>query len=120
MPSTIARVRKICLALPDTTEVRAWGAPTFRVFGRVFGMYSDAKSQHDVGRNAIWLNCDPTSQMYMIADKPDRFFKPKYVGPYGWVGVYLDGRVNWRTVASLVRDAYDLSAAKVKPKPKKR
>jgi predicted DNA-binding protein (MmcQ/YjbR family) len=116
VPSVIARVRKICLALPDTTEVRAWAAPTFRVHGRVFGMYADGKDNQSGGRTSIWLNCDPVSQGFMIADQPKRYFKPKYVGPYGWVGVYLDGRVNWKTVADLIRDAYDLTAAKVKSK----
>jgi predicted DNA-binding protein (MmcQ/YjbR family) len=41
---------------------------------------------------------------------------PPYVGSQGWVGVRLDGRVNWREVADLVKDAYDLRA----PKPKRR
>ena len=119
-PSPLTKLRKICRALPDTTEVRAWGEPTFRVHGRVFGMYADGRNHHGNGRHSVWLNCAPTSQMFMIADNPKRYFKPAYVGPYGWVGVYLDGRVSWKLVADLVRDAYDLTAAKVRPKRKKR
>lgn len=118
-PSPLAKLRKICLALSDTTEVKAWGSPTFRVRTRVFAMYADGANHHGGGRDSVWLNCQPTSQMFMIADNPKRYFKPAYVGPYGWVGVYLDGRVSWKVVAELVRDAYDLTAAKAKPKRKR-
>ena len=31
----------------------------------------------------------------MVRDAPDRFFVPPYVGPSGWIGVYLDGDVDW-------------------------
>lgn len=33
-----ARLRKICLALPEATEKEAWGDPTFRVRDRIFAM----------------------------------------------------------------------------------
>jgi uncharacterized protein YdhG (YjbR/CyaY superfamily) len=32
----LARVRKICLALPEAHEKIAWGAPTFRVKDKQF------------------------------------------------------------------------------------
>lgn len=121
MSSSIARVRKICLALPETTEVRSWGAPTFRVRGRVFGMYAEPGNNHG-GREALWLNCDAVSQQFMIADDPKRYFKPQYVGPYGWVGVYLDARVSWKLVTDRVREAHEFTLAKLlkKKESKKR
>jgi hypothetical protein len=42
----------------------------------------------------------------LIDADPDRFFKPPYVGPRGWVGVVLDSVPDWGAVAMLVRDAY--------------
>lgn len=113
MPSPLSRVRKICLALPEATEVRAWGEPTFRVRGRVFAMYAAAGNHHGDGRESLWLNCDAVSQQFMIADDPRRYFKPAYVGPYGWVGVYLDGRVSWKAVAARVREAHELTLTKL-------
>lgn len=41
----------------------------------------------------------------MRAD-PTRFFVPPYVGPNGWVGVRLAGRVDWKELDMLIRDAY--------------
>ena len=48
----------------------------------------------------------------MIGVAPDRFFKPPYVGPSGWIGVWLDGKVDWAEVGELVRDSYLLVAPK--------
>ena len=114
--SSLARLRKVCLALPETTEVKAWGEPTFRVRGRLFAMYASAANHHGGGRESVWLNCDGTNQLLMIADRPDRFFKPAYVGPYGWVGVYLDRRVSWKLVKDSVLDAYEFTLARMRAK----
>ena len=56
----------------------------------------------------------------MIKAKPSRYFLPPYVGPSGWVGVRLDGRVNWTELADLLEDAYDMTAAKRKSSARKR
>ena len=113
--SPLARLRKICLSLPDTQEVEAWGEPTFRVKDRIFAMYAAANNHHGAGHHSVWLMATPVNQGLMIGAKPKRFFVPPYVGPFGWVGVRLDGRVNWREVAELVKDAYELRVAKGKP-----
>jgi predicted DNA-binding protein (MmcQ/YjbR family) len=36
----LARLRKICLALPDATEAVSWGQPTFKVGGKIFASFS--------------------------------------------------------------------------------
>jgi predicted DNA-binding protein (MmcQ/YjbR family) len=48
----------------------------------------------------------------MIKASPDRFFSPPYVGPSGWVGVWLDGDVDWEELLELLRDGYRLTAPK--------
>jgi hypothetical protein len=42
----------------------------------------------------------------LIEVDPERFFRPPYVGPSGWVGVVLDTKPDWKMVHRLVRDAY--------------
>lgn len=79
-------------------------------------MYASASTHHGGGRESVWLASDATSQMLMIADKPDRFFKPAYVGPYGWVGVYLDKRVSWKLVKEVVTDAHEHIVIKMRTK----
>lgn len=111
-PTPLARLRKICLALPDAHEVEAWGEPTFRIRNRIFAMYAAPDNHHGRGRPSVWCLASPGNQEVMVRLRPERFFVPPYVGPSGWVGIYLDGRVSWREVAELVHDAYVLRAAR--------
>ena len=108
----LERVRALCLALPEAHEVEAWGEPTFRVRNKIFVMYAAASNHHGAGHHAVWCKATPTNQQLMIASDPDRYFSPPYVGPKGWIGMRLDGRVRWAAVDELVRDAYRLTAPK--------
>ncbi len=48
----------------------------------------------------------------MVRAAPERFFVPPYVGPSGWVGIWLDRRVSWKEVGGLLEDSYRLVAPK--------
>lgn len=116
---SLDRLREICLALPDAHEVEAWEAPTFRVKNKIFAMYSDpSDATHSGGRPAVWLKAGPGNQELLIAAEPDRYFKPPYVGPSGWVGVRLDKRPSWKEVAEMVREAYEMTVPKKKRPPR--
>lgn len=110
--SPIDRARAVCLALPEAHEVEAWGTPTFRVRNKIFAMYADPNNHHGGGRPALWLNAAPGNQEAMMAAEPERYFKPPYVGPKGWVGVWLDKRPRWSEIAELVEDAWRRTAPK--------
>jgi hypothetical protein len=111
-PRPLTRLRKLCLALPEAHEVEAWGEPTFRVRNKLFAMYADAGNHHGGGRPAVWCKAGPGNQDLLVRAAPERFFVPPYVGPSGWIGVYLDGAVDWGELAELLRDAYALTAPK--------
>jgi hypothetical protein len=111
-PRPLTRLRKLCLALPEAHEVEAWGEPTFRVRNKLFAMYADAGNHHGDGRAAVWCKAAPGNQGLMVRAAPDRFFVPPYVGPSGWIGVYLDRGADWDELAELLRDAYRLTAPK--------
>ena len=110
--SPLSRLRAACLALPEAHEVEAWGAPTFRVRNKLFAMYSSPDPRHGGGRPAVWCKAAPGNQEIMVRAEPGRFFVPAYVGPSGWVGVWLDRRVRWKEVAGLLEDSYRLVAPK--------
>lgn len=112
MANPIDRLRRICLALPEAHEVNAWGEPTFRVRNKLFAMYASAKNHHGAGKNAVWCKATHVDQDMLIRADPTRFFSPPYVGPSGWVGIYLDGTVDWEAIADQMRDAYRLIAPK--------
>jgi predicted DNA-binding protein (MmcQ/YjbR family) len=111
-PRPLTRLRKLCLALPEAHEVEAWGEPTFRVRNKLFAMYANAHNHHGGGRHAEWLKAAPGEQARMVHAAPDCFFVPPYVGKGGWVGIWLDGDVDWDDVAEFVREAYRLIAPK--------
>jgi hypothetical protein len=106
----IDKLRKICLALPEVVEKEAWGEPTFRVRGRMFAMYDN--NHHDAGRIAVWCKAPLGFQSMMVAEAPERFFVPPYVGANGWVGVRLDLDVNWKEIAGVVQQAHRVAVEK--------
>lgn len=105
----LKRVRRICLALPETTEKEAWGAPTFRVRTKMFAMY--VQNHHNDGRIALWCSAPAGLQAVLVSSEPNRFFVPPYVGPRGWIGVHLDRNDDAR-LAVCVREAYCAVAPK--------
>lgn len=111
-PRPLTRLRKLCLALPEAREVEAWGEPTFRV-KTIFAMYAGPSDHHGAGRTSVWVKANKTNQMLMLAAAPDRFFVPPYVGPFGWIGVYLDSaKTDWDELEDLLRDAWRMSVPK--------
>lgn len=109
-PDPLPRVRQLCLALPEAHEVVAWGEPTFRVRKKMFAMYASAGNHHGAGRPALWCKAAPENQDLLVRAEPGRYFVPPYVGPTGWVGVWLDRRPRWSAVADLLREGYCLCA----------
>src|SRR5262245_45020081 len=112
MRDPLVRVRDICLSLPETTEVQAWGEPTFRVKGKIFAMYAGAGNHHGAGRPGIWMLSVSMEQDLVMRARPDRYYKPPYVGPSGWIGPYLDGNPPWMEIEELLRDAWRRRAPK--------
>ena len=113
MPSgPLARLRKVCLMLPEAHEVEAWGEPTFRVRNKLFAMYAASNNHHGAGRPAVWCKAAPGNQALMVRAEPKRYFVPPYVGPSGWVGIWLDRNPDWSEVKELMKDSYRLVAPK--------
>jgi predicted DNA-binding protein (MmcQ/YjbR family) len=98
-------VREACLWLPEAQEFLSHGSPNFRVRGKTFATY--VVNHHGDGRVALWLNARPGSQELHVRAEPEHFFVPPYVGPRGWLGVVLDGGIDWNRVAALVREGYE-------------
>jgi hypothetical protein len=48
----------------------------------------------------------------LVSSAPDRFYVPPYVGHRGWLGVRLDGEIDWDEIADIVEDAYRAVAPK--------
>ena len=110
--SPLDKVRAICEDWIEFTEVKAWNAPTFRVKNKQFAMFAEEGNHHTQGRPSLWIKASPANQQLMIRSAPEKFFKPPYVGPSGWVGVFVDKKVDWDEIASLLEDGYRMVAPK--------
>ena len=109
-PQLLEKVRKACLALPETSEKVAWGGPTFRVKDKMFVMYMD--DHHGSDMFALWVNADADARDALVKADPARFFVPPYMGPRGWLGVRLDKRLAWKRVNEIIEEAYRRTAPK--------
>ncbi len=101
----IERARRLCLAFPDANEKVSYGEPTwFAGAGKVFAMIDD--HHHGAPHLSLWLPAPAGAQRALIGSDPGRYFRPPYVGARGWIGVVLDTKPDWSTVAALVEEAY--------------
>lgn len=109
--SALARLRAICLALPEVTERLSHGSPTFFVKGK-----KTICNLHDAGQHhealSVWANAPAGVQAQLVETEPDRFYVPPYVGHRGWIGVRLDVDVDWDEIAAIVEEAFRLVAPK--------
>jgi hypothetical protein len=94
----------MCLALPETTERLSHGEPAWFVREKkTFVTYS---TRHHGGSLSFWCAAPPGASDALIRAAPARFFRPPYVGHRGWLGVNLDGDVDWDEAAEIIADAY--------------
>jgi hypothetical protein len=111
-PDPLTRLRDICLALPEVTERPSHGAPSWFVRDKSVFVTFWVDGHHDLEFPHLWCAAPPGAQAELIAANPDRFFRPPYVGHRGWIGVRMQGRVDWAEVAELCQDAYRVVAPK--------
>src|SRR5712691_5879676 len=109
--SPLARVRRMCLSLPETTERKSDGAPSFFIRETV-GFVNYMDNHHADGRLALWCACPPGMRDGLVKAQPDQYFVPPYVGFRGWMGVRLDRGVPWDDVERVIREAYIAVAPK--------
>lgn len=105
--ATATELRRICCRLPEATEKPFGGhtAPAFRVQDKLFVMVSE-------DRRSLTMKAAPGVQQMLVASDPDRFFVPRYVGPKGWVGIWVGPGTDWEELGELVEDSYRLIAPK--------
>ena len=103
----VERVRRICLALPGTWEKLSHGEPTFFAGKKVFAMCSI--NHHNDGHIAVTIPAAIGIQAMLIKASPEKFYRPPYVGPAGWVGIELP-QVTDKELAMHLGEAWRLIA----------
>jgi hypothetical protein len=108
--SVEARVRAICMALPEVTEKLSHGGPAFFVRKQFVAVWPNG--HHDNTFAHLWCAAPPGAQDELVSTEPDRFFRPPYVGVRGWLGVRLDRKVDWDEITAVCTEAYRTVAPK--------
>lgn len=101
---TLQRVRRLCLALPESCEALAWGHPVFKAGTRTFAAIEPIK-----GRPSVAFRLDPVDVDLLLKRKP--FFPTPY-GRGQWVSAWADAALDWALVGSLIERSYRIVALK--------
>lgn len=111
MTGAVERLRRICLALPESSERLSHGEPSFFVRDKKQFVSLD-NHHHGAEHLAFWCPAPPGVQEELIAENPAQYFRPPYVGHRGWIGVRIDREPDWAEITEIVRDAYRQVAPK--------
>jgi hypothetical protein len=104
----VEHVRRICLDLPDVLEKSSHGSPSFFLAltpTRTKQFLTMDVHHHGADRVAFWCAAEPGVQEELLAENPQQFFRPPYVGHRGWIGVRIDCDPDWEEIAEIISDA---------------
>jgi predicted DNA-binding protein (MmcQ/YjbR family) len=103
----LTELRAVCLRLPESVEVEAWGRPTFRAGKKMFAVFSGI----DERPWGVIFKPEPDERPALLGD--ERFYAPPYFGPGGWLALDFDAApVDWDEVGELVESSYRQVALK--------
>ena len=106
---TLERIKKICAALPEC-EVAGKQHHKLTVRGKTMGWHT--VDHHGDGRVSLAVRGVKGDNARLVASDPVKFFMPPYMAHHGYIGIYLDGKVDWSEVHELITDAYLIAAPK--------
>ncbi len=97
-------VRTIALSLPEAAEKLAWGAPTFRVRGKIFAALSDDDA-------SMGVKCPITDRDELIAAEPEKFFMRRgHDDNYAWLRVRLAAVEDLDELRAIITDSWRQAA----------
>jgi predicted DNA-binding protein (MmcQ/YjbR family) len=97
--AVLAKLREICLALPESSEAMQFGSPVWRAGKKTFAnLYADRK------RLLITFWVGLAQQALFGADA--RYHVPPYMGHNGWIALDVTKQCNWHEVRAQVLHSY--------------
>jgi phosphoribosylglycinamide formyltransferase 1 len=101
------QLRKQALLLPSSEERTSHGSPGFAIEGgKFFAMF--AHQHHNDGITAVLVKTSGEEEQAMLIEQDDDlYYRPRYYGPAGWIGIRLDlGRNDWDHIADWLRKSW--------------
>jgi hypothetical protein len=96
-------VRRICLALPDTTEKVAWNMPTFRVAGKMFVTLPEDET-------SIAVRCPKEERDELVLAEPEKFWIADHEAMFAWVRARLSAIEDEDELRDILTDSWRQAA----------
>ncbi|EPD67076.1 hypothetical protein HMPREF1211_01334 [Streptomyces sp. HGB0020] len=96
-------VRRICLALPDTTEKVAWSMPTFRVAGKMFVTLPEDET-------SIAVRCPKEERDELVLAEPEKFWIADHEAMFAWVRARLSAIEDEDELRDILTDSWRQAA----------
>ena len=104
MVTGVDSIRAYCLSFPDATENLQWGDDLcFKIRGKIFAILGPDNPR-------LCFKCTPEVFAELIEREDIR--PAPYVGRYKWVMLDRPDAVRWDELEDLIRQAYEMVAAK--------
>ena len=112
-PAILARVRGVCLCLPEAYEEQAWVGTRWRIRKRTFAHVLQieagwppayARAAADEGPLCVMTFRSRSPELEVLRHTGRPFFAP--VWREDEVGVVLDANTDWQEVAELITESY--------------
>jgi len=98
--SVLKELRKICLAMPEVMEDKAFGTPVWKAGKKTFAQaYSYKENKLQL---AFWVGVDQQG----LYTKDKRYEVPPYMGHNGWIALDVTKHCDWDEVQALARYSY--------------
>ncbi len=111
----LARLTKICLALPHAICEQTGRHATFLIGKKLFVYFLD--NHHGDSMVLACVRGAQSENDRLVKKDPKRYCSPAYIGKRGWLGIRLEtGRPDWKELAERVAASY----ASVAPKRAKK
>ena len=109
--AALARIRTLCLALPEAAERSSHGAPGFHIQGGRFFAYF-WHDHHGDDETVVIVKTSGAEEQAMLIDRdPDCYFTPAYLGPSGWIAMRLDRPdTDWDRIDDRIAISWELVA----------
>ena len=107
----LARVRDLCLALPDADERLSHGSPGFFIRkGKFFAYFWN--DHHGDGETIVIVKTSGRDEQAMLIEMDsDCYYSPPYMGPSGWIAMRLNGDdTDWDRVGDRIAISWELVA----------
>ena len=100
----LARVRSLCLSLPETSEADSWGHPNFRAGKRTFAAFEWIK-----GRPSVAIHLGADAEAFLL--QHDGSFETPY-GRGKWISLWADSKLDNGLLEELIEQGYRSVALK--------